>query len=495
MNKYFKILLHLTCLSFACSALLAQEASRQTCIDLVSGSSQSNPREQLFDGNGVPKEEFLGMNGFANFAEKYYQSKMRLAFDKTSAVLSKREMDKLGWQTFYGTAHEFRVTRSRIVDENGNLREEFLGMEGYVSFAEKYHESRMHPAFVNISAVLSKREMDELGWQGFQGTVHEYRVTRSRIVDENGNLREEFLGMEGHIAFAEQYHESRMHPAFVNISALLSKKEMDELGWQKFQGTAHEYRVTRNRIVDENGNLREEFLGMEGYAAFADQYHDSRMQQAFINTSAVLSKREMDELNWQSFHGTVSEYRVARNRIIDENENFREEFLGMEGYVAFAVQYHDSRMQQAFINTSAVLSKREMDELGWQGFHGTVSEYRITRNRIIDENGKFREGFLGMEGYAAFAKEYHESRMHPAFINISAVLSKKEMDELGWQGFHGTVTEYRATRSRIMDRDGNLREEFLGMEGYANFAKKYYESRMKQPFQNISAVFEQEGDG
>ena len=135
---------------------------------------------------------------------------MRPAFRKTSAVLSKREMDELGWQTFYGTVQEYRITRSRIVDENGNLREEFLGMEGYAAFADKYHESRMHPAFVNISAVLSRREMDELGWQQFQGTIAEFRTTRKRIMDENGNFRKEFLGMEGYAAFAKEYHDSRM---------------------------------------------------------------------------------------------------------------------------------------------------------------------------------------------------------------------------------------------------------------------------------------------
>ena len=51
----------------------------------------------------------------------------------------------------------------------------------------------------------------------------------------------------------------------------------------------------------------------------------------------------------------------------------------------------------------------------------------------VDENGNFRKEFLGMEGYATFAKEYHESRMQQSFQNISAVLSKREMDELGWQ--------------------------------------------------------------
>ena len=169
-------------------------------------------------------------------------------------------------------------------------------MDGYADFAEKYYESRMQQAFKNTSAVLSKREMNELGWQGFKGTAHEYRVTRNRIVDENGNLLEKFLGMEGYAAFAEEYHESRMQPAFINISAVFSKREMDKLGWQQFQGTVNEYRATRSRIMDENGNFRKEFLGMEGYAAFAEEYHESRMRPAFINTSAVFSKREM--ISW-----------------------------------------------------------------------------------------------------------------------------------------------------------------------------------------------------
>ena len=147
---------------------------------------------------------------------------------------------------------------------------------------------------------------------------------------------------------------------------------MDELGWQQFQGTTHEYHVTRNRIVDENGNLRTEFLGMEGYVAFAKEYHESRNASSFMNASAVLSKREMDELGWQMFYGTVTEYRATRNRIMDERGDLREEFLGMDGYAAFAKEYYESRMGIAFRNISAALNKREMDELGWQGFQGTA---------------------------------------------------------------------------------------------------------------------------
>ena len=445
-------------------------------------------RNRIMDESDNPKEEFLGMEGYAAFAGKYHESRMESAFKNISAVLSPKEMGELGWQQFRGTAHEYHATKNWIVDENGNLREEFLGMEGYASFAKEYYESGMLRAFINTSAVLSKKEMDELNWQQFQGTVAEYRVTRSRIMDENGNFREEFIGMEGYASFAEEYYESKMLKAFTNASAVLSKKEMDELDWKVFRGIVAEYRVTKNRIMDENGNLREEFLGMEGYAAFAEKYHESRMPQAFVNTSAILSKREMDDLGWQHFQGTAHEYRVTRNRIMDENGNLRGEFLGMEGYAAFAGQYYESRMQQAFRNISAALSKREMDKLDWHIFRGTVAEYRVTRNRIMDENGNPREEFLGMEGYAAFAEEYKESKMGQTFSNVSAVLTKREMDGLGWQKFLGTVAEYRITRNRIMDERGNPREEFLGMRGHAAFADQYYESGMTQSFKNTSAV-------
>ena len=336
MDKYFKNLLYITCLAFTCSTPLAQEAvSGQTCAGLVSDASGTSLRAKLFDENGNPKEEFLGMEGYAAFAGQYYESRMDTVFRNTSTALSKGEIDELGWKNFEGTVTDYRAMRNAILDDNGNLRKEFLGMEGYIAFVEMYHKSGMRRTFLKISAILSKREMDELGWQVFYGSVNEYRATRNRIMDGSENLRSEFLGMDGYAAFAKEYHESRMHPAFVNISVVLSKREMDELGWQQFQGTVAEYHVTRSRILDENGNLRAEFLGMEGYASFAEQYYKSRMQSAFINTSAVLSKREMDEIGLARVSRNscrISCYKKQNQWM--RMEIFESKFLGMDGYAA-----------------------------------------------------------------------------------------------------------------------------------------------------------------
>ena len=209
-----------------------------------------------------------------------------------------------------------------------------------------------------------------MGWQAFQGTVAEYRVTRNRIMDESGNLREEYLGMEGYAAFAKEYYESRMYPAFTNISAVLSKKEMDGLGWRSFQGNVHEFRITRNRIMDENGNLRKEFLGMKGYAAFAKEYYESKMFKTFVNISAVLGgKKEMERLGlgWKQFKGSSSQYHELINffRIND-----RELLQGQVGQKFTAEIVFEGHTINTYMNVStlreALLGDREeFTRLGW----------------------------------------------------------------------------------------------------------------------------------
>ena len=113
------------------------------------------------------------------------------------------------------------------------------------------------------------------------------------------------------LLFSEMYHESIMWRAFQKTSAVLSKREMGQLGWQQFKGTVADYHSTRRRIMDENGNLREEIIGMDGFAAFSDKYYESNMLKTFINISAVLGgKKEMKRLGlgWKAFFGNSSQY-------------------------------------------------------------------------------------------------------------------------------------------------------------------------------------------
>ena len=446
-------------------------------------------RGRILNKQGAAREEFIGPEGYAQYAETHHGSQMQRAFSNVSAVLSKAEMESLNWQGYKGTARQFREERSRVFNEQGGLREEFIGPEGYARYAEKHHDSQMQRAFSNVSAVLSKAEMESLNWQGYKGTARQFREERSRVFNEQGRLRKKFIGPEGYARYAEKHHDSQMQRAFSNVSAVLSKAEMESLNWQGYKGTARQFREERSRILNKQGAAREEFIGPEGYARYAEKHHDSQMQRAFSNVSAVLSKAEMESLNWQGYKGTVRQFREERSRVFNEQGGLREEFIGPEGYARYAEKHYDSKMFTAFSNVSAVLSKAEMESLNWQGYKGTARQFREERGRILNKQGAAREEFTGPEGYARYAEKHYDSKMFTAFSNVSAVLSKTEMESLNWQGYNGTVRQFREERSRVFNEQGGLREEFIGPEGYAQYAETHHNSQMQRAFQNVSAVF------
>ena len=450
-------------------------------------------RNKILKGNGRMREEYVGRKGYVLFSEKYMDGQMQKAFMNVSSVLDKVEFQKLGWQQFQGAVSEFRALRSKIFKDNGSVREEYVGMEGYALFSDRRAEGNMQKSFMNVSSVLDKVEFQKLGWQQFQGTVSEFRVLRDKIFNKEGRLREEYVGMEGYALFAEKRTEGQMQKAFINVSSVLDKVEFQKLDWQHFQGTVFEFRVLRDKIFKDNGRMKEEYIGMEGYALFAEKETEAKMKKAFQNVSSVLDKVEFQKLGWQQFQGTASEFRTFRNKILKGNGRVREEYVGMDGYALFAEEETEAQMQKAFMNVSAVLNKAEFAKLDWQQFQGTVSEFRAFRDKILNKEGSVREEYVGMEGYALFSEKYMDGQMQKAFRNVSSVLDKVEFQKLVWQGFQGTVSEFRALRSKIFKDNGSVREEYVGMDGYALFSEKYMDGQMPKAFQNVSAVLDKAG--
>ena len=169
-----------------------------------------------------------------------------------------------------------------------------------------------------------------------------------------------------------------------------------------------------------------------------------------------------------------------KSKILDENGEPLEKYLGMEGYARFAKDHggagDQSNMKSIFEDASSVLGEKIFKSLNWHVFSRTVEDFRAFRGKILDENGKPLEKYLGMEGYAQFAVDYVgagiESNMRSVFQDASAVLGKTTFKLLDWQQFSRTVEVFRAFRGKILDENGKPLKKYLGMEGYARFAKK-----------------------
>ena len=147
----------------------------------------------------------------------------------------------------------------------------------------------------------------------------------------------------------------------------------------------------RDKILNEDGSIKEEYKGSDGYANFAKKYFEGDMPKTYINVSAVLGggSRLMKQLDWQQYHGQVSDFNELRDKILNEDGSIKEEYKGSDGYALFAEDYFEGNMEKAYKNVSAVLGggSRLMKQLDWQGYQGQVSDFNKLREKVLNEDG------------------------------------------------------------------------------------------------------------
>ena len=162
-------------------------------------------------------------------------------------------------------------------------------------------------------------------------------------------------------------------------------------------------------------------------------------------------------------------------------------FKNQKGYLRFCETYNYKSMSYLFKNVSRALGN-QFKVLNWQQFQGSNKEFRAVRAEVLDKHGNFKKEYQGMEGQARFADKFYNGDMFKTFTNVSAVLNKRIFNQSGWQTFKGSTKEFRAVRAEVLDKHGNFKKEYQGMEGQARFADKFYNGDMFKTFMNVSAV-------
>ena len=371
---------------------------------------------------------------------------------------------------------------------------QYKGWEGYVRFVEELEGTEsMSYVFSEVSKVLDSVKMKELQWQQFQGTLESFKYFKELL---SLDVIEKYKGMDGYVKFAKEHFEGNMHKAYINVSAVLGggSRLMNQLDWQAYHGQVSNFNKIRDKILNKDGSIREEYTGSDGYVNFAKKYFEGDMQKAYVNVSAVLGggSRLMKQLDWQQYQGQVSDFNKLRDKILNKDGSIREEYKESDGYVNFSKKYFEGDMQKAYLNVSAVLGggSRLMKQLDWQAYQGLVLEFNTIRDKILNKDGSIKEECKGMDGYVKFAKEYFEGNMQKTYINVSAVLggSSRLMKQLDWQKYQGLESDFNKIRDKILNKDGSIREEYKGSDGYAKFAKDHFEGNMQKTYLNVSAV-------
>ena len=128
-----------------------------------------------------------------------------------------------------------------------------------------------------------------------------------------GNFIENYRERQGYVKLSQQLAGEMGH-IYSLVATFLAKDQMNLLEWQKFQGKAEDFLQLKNKLFNGGEKPKEEYIGMNGYAKFADQHYQGNMKKTFENVSAVLDKREMNLLGWQKPQGATEDLRPVKEQ-------------------------------------------------------------------------------------------------------------------------------------------------------------------------------------
>ena len=372
--------------------------------------------------------------------KKYHKKKEKMVIKNIKLVLLLAvlyvSLPSLSWtEEFCRSVFNEISEKLKKVDIN-----QYKGKEGYVRFVEELEGAkRMDYVFSEVSEVLGRAKMKELKWQRFQGTPVDFTSLKELL---SLDVIEKYKGMDGYAKFSKEHFEGDMQKVYQNVSAVLGggSRLMKQLDWQAYLGSVSDFNKLRYKILNEDGSIKKEYKEMFGYVSFAEKYFEGDMQKTYINVSAVLGggSRLMKQLDWQTYHGLVSEFNELRDKILNKDGSIREEYKGSDGYALFTEKYCEGDMQKAYINVSAVLGGvlevRKL-KLGWKQFQGTVDQFKELKE--LFESTK-REELRGEKGQSRVAREIFKGNKRRAYDMVSALRedllgSKEAFKKLNWK--------------------------------------------------------------
>ena len=252
------------------------------------------------------------------------------------------------------------------------------------------------------------------------------------------------------------------------------------------------------RAFFEDLQNRDAYEGQRGYIEFVEEYLNFlQMDTVFKYASFVLSKDDMQSLNWQKYHGTTKEFREERSRILNKEGNIEKTYRGLKGYARYVDAFYGEKrkkpgdMQRTYMNVSAVLSESEKKNLNWQKYEGTIKEFRKERSRILNKEGNIKKIYRGLKGYARYADKFYGGEkkefgdMQKTYKNVLAVLSKKERENLAWKVFVGNTGQFHAVFQFFKNHDF---EDYKGAEGQKKVARMIFEDHLSNTYKNISTL-------
>ena len=381
---------------FSITASFAESCPKLFSVDTyqtISAKIQNEKQLRLIFTHEGNIEKLRGTGGYIFISLQYFEGNMYRAYAQVLRILGKDRFKQLEWRLFRGVAWRYEELRKVLIDQkskDGRLNPYYIGMEGMMIFASNYFYGDIHTAYLNAYALLEPAEFALLGWKDFLGNANEMYELRNKIIWRKNNvIRDQYIGEEGRILFANLHFSGDELFAFMRISAVLNSTEFSKLNWQEPSHNEQlQYRVTpSNKLVFHSSALvLEDYIEQIGYMRMADKFFDGDMKKTYDVIYNKFGFHKMQQMKWKKFNGYTWEFYTLRQQITDAEGKLLVKYIGDRGYFSFARDNYDGDMKSAFEDIISVLNKAEERLLQWSLFYGSIWDFARVRLTSADRS-------------------------------------------------------------------------------------------------------------
>ena len=376
---------------------------------------------------GMREEEILklfsGLKGYVAAAERFTGGDLSKAYSLFSAFLSDFGLfAKLNWFKFEGSIEDLKKVRnillyskklSRHDAETWFLREEFMGMRGYLRASRKLAPKKdMTTTYQNVHAAL-REIFQDARWSKFRGTPKQFDRLWKLAFGSVESFIEEYEEVLREVNFSLEDFFSGDEKMVVNeVHRLLRVKGLFEGSEDELAGTI--YQSLRDFIQKYKGVEMQEWVSKKWFKG------DGKMAKE--NIAAILGDRFSQlewDLNWVNF----DKVDILSREISDSNGKLKQEYLEkyqtMYGMAAASEKHFSGRMEEAFHYFVYLFGHYFVkDKLQWVTFTGTDQQFYDLLDRYKREG---LDGFVGFEMQREVADTIFNSHMKQAYRNVVAI--------------------------------------------------------------------------
>ena len=322
----------------------------------------------LLDNTGNIKEIYTGEEGQKQFADEYLTGHMEQAFIIVFAILGEQVINNLGWKGSYIPLTKVREIRMTTTNSSRSIHKRYLGMNGLMHLADQFFNGDMILAYTAAIKIWNRKTLKQkLKWGEFTGTTQDFRNLKRALLDETENIKDIYQYANGQIRLADQFFNGDMLLTYKIISLTLNTEQFKKLSWKRFNGGSTTDFIQRQKtILDEQGNIRPEYIGIEGYIFFADKYTNGNMRKAFLYCSEVLNTEQLRDLGWKRFPGSTQQFKDIISLVLNSDGSVNSEYIGITGNKIVTDILFDNNVTLAYEKVSKALDNKIFRQLEWK---------------------------------------------------------------------------------------------------------------------------------